>query len=121
VIAAFRAGGRLLPRVPVPFDAYLGMTRVARDRGNAEYFYTDRWGCAPTRWASWPACSARTCRADTPNQAAASGWVIPASTAATTRSHRSIEYARTSGLGTPANQPAHRCQAPAPGLGRERR
>jgi len=44
VIAAFRAGGRLLPRVPVPFDAYLGMTRVARDRGNAEYFYTDPLG-----------------------------------------------------------------------------
>jgi pimeloyl-ACP methyl ester carboxylesterase len=41
VVAAFRAGGRLLPRVPVPFDAYLDMARVAQDPANAEYFYTD--------------------------------------------------------------------------------
>ena len=44
VIAAYRAGGRLLPRVPVPFDAYLDMARVARDPANAEYFYTDPLG-----------------------------------------------------------------------------
>jgi alpha-beta hydrolase superfamily lysophospholipase len=35
VVTAFRAGGRLLPRVPVPFDAYLDMARVARDPANA--------------------------------------------------------------------------------------
>jgi alpha-beta hydrolase superfamily lysophospholipase len=44
VVAAFRLGGRLLPRVPVPFDAYLDMGRVARDPANAEYFYTDPLG-----------------------------------------------------------------------------
>ena len=32
---------------------------------------------------------------DTPNTAAACSWLIPPSTAATTRSRRSIEYART--------------------------
>jgi hypothetical protein len=32
---------------------------------------------------------------DTPNRVAACGWVIPASTAATTRARRFIEYART--------------------------
>ncbi|MCZ2857481.1 alpha/beta fold hydrolase [Blastococcus sp. VKM Ac-2987] len=42
--AAFRVGGRLLPRVPVPFDAYLDMARVARDPADAEYFYTDPLG-----------------------------------------------------------------------------
>jgi alpha-beta hydrolase superfamily lysophospholipase len=44
VVAAFRAGGRLLPRLPVPFDAYLDMARVAQDPANAEYFYTDPLG-----------------------------------------------------------------------------
>ncbi|MGY1708589.1 alpha/beta fold hydrolase [Geodermatophilus sp. SYSU D00758] len=44
VVTAFRVGGRLLPRVPVPFDAYLDMARVARDPANAEYFYTDPLG-----------------------------------------------------------------------------
>ena len=42
--AALRAGGRLLPRVPVPFDAYLDMSRVARAPANAEHFYTDPLG-----------------------------------------------------------------------------
>ena len=44
VMTAFRVGGRLLPGVPVPFDAYLDMSRVARDPANAEYFYTDPLG-----------------------------------------------------------------------------
>lgn len=44
VRAGFAAGGRLLPRLPVPFDAYLDMDRVARDPDNAEYFYTDPLG-----------------------------------------------------------------------------
>lgn len=44
VLAATRVGGRLLPRVPVPFDAYLDMSRVARDPATAEYFYTDPLG-----------------------------------------------------------------------------
>src|SRR3712207_2793773 len=38
-----------------------------------------------------------TVRSDTPNRAAACAWVSPASTAATIRSRRSIEYARTPG------------------------
>lgn len=44
VTAAIRAAGRLLPGVPVPFDAYLDMARVARDPANAAYFYTDPLG-----------------------------------------------------------------------------
>ena len=44
VRAAFRVGGRLLPRAPVPFDAYLDIHRVARDPKNARYFYTDPLG-----------------------------------------------------------------------------
>ena len=44
VRTGFRVGGRLLPRLPVPFDAYLDIDRVARDPANAEYFYTDPLG-----------------------------------------------------------------------------
>jgi pimeloyl-ACP methyl ester carboxylesterase len=44
MMAAFRAGGRLLPRVPVPFGAYLDMARVTRDPVIAEYFSTDPLG-----------------------------------------------------------------------------
>jgi alpha-beta hydrolase superfamily lysophospholipase len=44
VRAAVAAGGRLLPRVRVPFDAYLDIDRVAREPDNAEYFYTDPLG-----------------------------------------------------------------------------
>lgn len=44
VRAVFAAGGRLLPRLRVPFDAYLEMDRVTRDPDNAEYFYTDPLG-----------------------------------------------------------------------------
>ncbi|MGY1735041.1 alpha/beta fold hydrolase [Geodermatophilus sp. SYSU D00684] len=44
VVAAVRTGGRLLPRVPVPFDAYLDMARVTRDPANADYFHTDPLG-----------------------------------------------------------------------------
>src|SRR5437763_5226415 len=56
-----------------------------------------------------------TLRSDTPNRSAACRWVIPASTAATTRSRKSIEYARTPDgirreLPT-VNQPALRCQS----------
>src|SRR3712207_3555120 len=56
---------------------------------------------------------------DTPKVAAARPWVIPLSTAATTRSRRSIEYARMRSA-IPTKQPAHRCQVTAfrakPGL-----
>ncbi|MGZ5405079.1 MAG: alpha/beta fold hydrolase [Nocardioides sp.] len=44
VVHAFRGAGRLVPRVPVPFDAYLDIKRVCRDEANAEYFYTDPLG-----------------------------------------------------------------------------
>src|SRR3954453_10698368 len=55
-----------------------------------------------------------TLRSDTPNRSAACDWGSPASTAATTRSRKSIEYALTPGDILPptasVNQPAHRCQ-----------
>jgi len=38
------AAGRLAPRLPVPFDAYLDIARVCRDPRNAELFYTDPLG-----------------------------------------------------------------------------
>ncbi len=44
VLSAFRGVGRLAPRVPVPFDAYLDIKRVCRDEANADYFYTDPLG-----------------------------------------------------------------------------
>ncbi|MGZ8744143.1 MAG: alpha/beta fold hydrolase [Nocardioides sp.] len=44
VVRAFQGVGRLAPRVPVPFDAYLDIKRVCRDEANAEYFYTDPLG-----------------------------------------------------------------------------
>jgi alpha-beta hydrolase superfamily lysophospholipase len=44
MVDAFRGAGRLMPRVPVPFDAYLDIRRVCRDEANAEYFYTDPLG-----------------------------------------------------------------------------
>jgi alpha-beta hydrolase superfamily lysophospholipase len=44
LITAFRLAGWLLPRLPVPFDAYLDVGRVARDPANADYFYTDPLG-----------------------------------------------------------------------------
>lgn len=44
VVRAFQGAGRLAPRVPVPFDAYLDIKRVCRDEANAEYFYTDPLG-----------------------------------------------------------------------------
>lgn len=44
VVHAFRGVGRVAPRVPVPFDAYLDIKRVCRDEANAEYFYTDPLG-----------------------------------------------------------------------------
>lgn len=44
VVHAFRAVGRLAPRVPVPFNVYLDIRRVCRDEANAEYFYTDPLG-----------------------------------------------------------------------------
>lgn len=44
LVHTFRGAGRLAPRVPVPFDAYLDIKRVCRDETNAEYFYTDPLG-----------------------------------------------------------------------------
>jgi alpha-beta hydrolase superfamily lysophospholipase len=44
VTAAFRLAGRLMPRLPVPFDAYLDIHRVCRDPENADLFYTDPLG-----------------------------------------------------------------------------
>ena len=44
VIGAIRVVGRLAPWVPVPFDAYLDITRVCRDEANKDYFYTDPLG-----------------------------------------------------------------------------
>lgn len=44
VVVAIRAAGRLMPRIPVPFDAYLDVARVTRDPGNSEYFHTDPLG-----------------------------------------------------------------------------
>jgi alpha-beta hydrolase superfamily lysophospholipase len=44
VLAAFRAGSRIAPTVPVPFGAYLDIRRVCRDEATAEYFYTDPLG-----------------------------------------------------------------------------
>lgn len=43
-IWALRVVAWLLPRVPVPFDAYLDMERVTGDPANAEHFYTDPLG-----------------------------------------------------------------------------
>lgn len=42
--AGLAAGGRLLPRMPVPFDAYLDMDRVVRNPDYADYFRTDPLG-----------------------------------------------------------------------------
>src|SRR5919112_6410393 len=50
---------------------------------------------------------------DTPKVAAACSWVMPRSTAATTRSRRSIEYARMPSA-VPIKQSAHRCEKPMP-------
>ena len=36
--------GRVAPRLPVPFDAYLDIRRVCRDEADAEFFYTDPLG-----------------------------------------------------------------------------
>ena len=44
LVVAFRGIGRLAPRMPVPFDVYLDITRVSRDAANVEYFYTDPLG-----------------------------------------------------------------------------
>jgi alpha-beta hydrolase superfamily lysophospholipase len=44
LVRALRGAGRLAPRVPVPFDAYLDIGRVCRDRATAEYFYSDPLG-----------------------------------------------------------------------------
>ncbi len=44
VVQALVALGRVAPRVPVPFDAYLDIKRVCRDEANAEYFHTDPLG-----------------------------------------------------------------------------
>lgn len=44
VTSAFRLAGRLMPRVPVPFDAYLDIRRVCRDQENVDFFYTDPLG-----------------------------------------------------------------------------
>lgn len=41
---AVRGLGRIAPRVPVPFEGYLDITRVCRDEANAEYFRTDPLG-----------------------------------------------------------------------------
>ena len=43
-VHALRGAGRLAPRVPVPFGAYLDIARVCRDEANAEYFTTDPLG-----------------------------------------------------------------------------
>ena len=50
---------------------------------------------------------------DTWKVTAACSWVIPPSTAATTRSRRSIEYARMHQAYS-TKQPAYRCEAPMP-------
>lgn len=42
--AAFQLVGRVMPRLPVPFDAYLDIHRVCRDQENADFFYTDPLG-----------------------------------------------------------------------------
>lgn len=44
MVRAIGRAGRIAPRVPVPFDAYLDIKRVCRDDANAEYFYTDPLG-----------------------------------------------------------------------------
>jgi alpha-beta hydrolase superfamily lysophospholipase len=44
VRAGMRVGGRLLPRLPVPFDAYLDIDRVTPNPATAEFFYTDPLG-----------------------------------------------------------------------------
>lgn len=44
VVPAFRGAGRLAPRVPVPFDAYLDIKRVCRDEATEDHFYTDPLG-----------------------------------------------------------------------------
>ncbi|MGY1782588.1 alpha/beta fold hydrolase [Geodermatophilus sp. SYSU D01036] len=56
VVAAVRSGGRLLPRVPVPFDAYLDMARVTRDPANADHLHTDPLGLRahPLRFLAGP-------------------------------------------------------------------
>lgn len=43
-VLALLGAGRVLPRVPVPFDAYLDIERVSRNKENAEYFYADPLG-----------------------------------------------------------------------------
>lgn len=44
VVQAIVGLGRVAPRIPVPFDAYLDIKRVCREATNAEYFYTDPLG-----------------------------------------------------------------------------
>lgn len=44
LVGALRAGGRLAPRIPVPFGMYLDINRVCRDQPNAQYFATDPIG-----------------------------------------------------------------------------
>lgn len=43
-VRALLGAGRVVPRDPVQFDAYLDIKRVSRDKANAEYFYTDPLG-----------------------------------------------------------------------------
>lgn len=42
--ASIRLAGRVAPRLPVPFGAYLTMDRAARDPSFADYFWTDPLG-----------------------------------------------------------------------------
>ncbi len=42
--ASLRLGARLVPRLPVPFGAYLTMDRVTRDPAYADFFWTDPLG-----------------------------------------------------------------------------
>ena len=42
--ASIRLAGRVAPRLPVPFGAYLTMDRVTRDPSFADYFWTDPLG-----------------------------------------------------------------------------
>ena len=42
--AALRVGGRVAPRLPVPFGAYLTMDRVTSDPAYADFFWTDPLG-----------------------------------------------------------------------------